>query len=271
MVSVNPSGSGSVRKNPDKPTYSYGEQVTLSATANSGYTLSSWSGDVSGKTDSVALTINGNEAVTANFTASSETVSIPTTPTGSAGSAAGSPCSYSTGGARSSLGHAVQYQFDWKGDGSDLSNWGSATQSKTWTVPGTYYVRARARCSRDVSVVSGWSGSLSVSISVPDISIAPNAYDFGNVKVKRRKTASFKIKNNGPADLSISTVIRGTNASMFTITSGGGSRTIKPRRTLTIWVAFKPITTGEKVSTLSITSNDPETATVGIPLRGTGQ
>ncbi len=38
-VSVNPSGAGSVTKSPNKSTYVYGEQVTLTATANAGICL----------------------------------------------------------------------------------------------------------------------------------------------------------------------------------------------------------------------------------------
>jgi hypothetical protein len=57
---------------------------------------------------------------------------------------------------------------------------------------------------------------------------------------------------------------------MFTITSGGGvSKTIKPGKTLTIKVVFKPTSAGSKSSTLEITSNDPDTPTIDIPLTGT--
>jgi hypothetical protein len=56
---------------------------------------------------------------------------------------------------------------------------------------------------------------------------------------------------------------------MFTITSGGGNKTIKPNKTLTIKVLFKPTSAGLKSSTLGITSNDPDTPTIDIPLTGT--
>jgi len=165
----------------------------------------------------------------------------------------------------------VEYQFDWNGGGWGLSNWGSATQSKAWTSAGVYNVRARARCTQDVSVVSDWSNPLSVSISVPDISVTLTTYDFGNVKMKRSKTASFKVKNNGTVNLLISTSITGTDISMFMITSGGGSKIIKSGKTLTIKVTFKPTSIGSKNPILMITSNDPDTTTVEIPLSGTGQ
>ena len=169
-VSVNPSGSGSVTKSPSKSTYVYGEQVTLTATANAGYSFGSWSGDASGTTSPTTVTINGNKTVSATFTAIPETVSTPTTPTGSGTGVTGTSYSYSTGGSSSNLSHSVQYQFDWKGDGSDLSAWGGANQSKTWVTGGAYQVKARARCMSDTGVVSGWSSGLSVSISQATVS-----------------------------------------------------------------------------------------------------
>ena len=55
----------------------------------------------------------------------SETVSTPNAPSGPISGTAGINYTYSTGGSTSSYGHSVEYQFDWKGDGSDLSSWGS--------------------------------------------------------------------------------------------------------------------------------------------------
>jgi hypothetical protein len=107
---------------------------------------------------------------------------------------------------------------------------------------------------------------------VPDISVTPTGYDFGSVKVKRSKTASFVVKNNGTGNLSISnSTVTGTDASMFPITSGSGSKTIKPGKTLTLKVAFKPTSTGSKSAILRTASNDPDTPTLETPLSGTGQ
>src|SRR4030042_4102323 len=94
-----------------------------------------------------------------------ETISPPNVLNGPTSGTTGQPCTYTAGGSSSTLGHAVQYQFDWKGDASDLSSWGSATQSKTWAVAGMVNVRARARCSTHGSVISSWFGVLPVNIS----------------------------------------------------------------------------------------------------------
>ena len=201
-----------------------------------------------------------------------ESISTPTTPDGPGSGKTDTSYYYSTGGATSSSGNPVEYQFDWKGDGSsDLSAWGSVSQSKAWTVAGVYGVKARARSATNVSAMSGWSNPLTVRISLPKISVTPTAYDFGNVKAKRMKTASFSIKNKGTVDLVIAYSVVGSDASSFAIAAGSGNRTIKPGKSLTVKVMFRPTSTGSKAATLQITSNDPVTPTVDIPLSGTGQ
>jgi uncharacterized repeat protein (TIGR02543 family) len=167
-INISPSNSGSVSKNPNKSTYVYGEQVSLTATANAGYAFSNWSGGASGSSNPATITIDGNKTVTANFIA--ETISTPNVPTGPTGGITGASYTYSTGGSSSNIGHSVEYQFDWKGDGTVLSAWGSASQSKAWSAAGTYKVRARARCTTHTSVVSSWSGSISVTISPAPVS-----------------------------------------------------------------------------------------------------
>jgi hypothetical protein len=99
---------------------------------------------------------------------SEETVSPPSIPGGQISGRTGIDYSYTTGGSISNFDHPVEYQFDWKGDETDLSPWGAATQSKIWTTPGTFHVRAKARCSVHTSIESNWSGSLTVDISPPE-------------------------------------------------------------------------------------------------------
>jgi hypothetical protein len=59
-------GLGQVTKNPDLPTYSYNDEVELTATPNSGWRFDSWSGGL-GSTSPVTVTITGNQVITATF------------------------------------------------------------------------------------------------------------------------------------------------------------------------------------------------------------
>lgn len=100
--------------------------------------------------------------------AASEAISTPKTPSGASSGYTGTSNKFSTSGSSSSLGstHPVEYQLDW-GDGT-FSAWGpssrSYSQSHVWTVPGTYSVRAQARCKNDPGNVSAWSNASSISI-----------------------------------------------------------------------------------------------------------
>src|SRR5262249_20013699 len=95
-----------------------------------------------------------------------ETVSSPAKPSGSTSGITGSSMSFSTSGGASNAGHAIEYQFDW-GDGTS-SFQAAASRTKTWSSPGSYSVKARARCAQHTSVISDWSDDgLNVQIERP--------------------------------------------------------------------------------------------------------
>jgi Y_Y_Y domain/Divergent InlB B-repeat domain/Glucodextranase, domain B len=75
---VNPSGSGTVTKNPEKDAYCPGDQVTLNAKSNSGYPFSSWRGVDSSYGATAYVTMNGNRTSTAFFTTTEE-IKLPMT------------------------------------------------------------------------------------------------------------------------------------------------------------------------------------------------
>jgi hypothetical protein len=67
-ATASPSGGGTIAKNPNQARYDSASTVQLTATANSGYIFSSWSGDASGSANPLTVTMNANKNITANFT-----------------------------------------------------------------------------------------------------------------------------------------------------------------------------------------------------------
>ena len=112
---------------------------------------------------------DSSDAVFTIVTSGGETVSAPNTPSGPTTGVISTSYDYSTGGSTSSLGHSVQYKFDWD-DGSD-SGWlavGTTEASHSWAAAGTYNVRAMARCADHPTVESLWSTTLAIIITDGD-------------------------------------------------------------------------------------------------------
>ena len=70
------STNGTVVKNPSTATYLPAATVTLTATANTGYTFTSWSGDATGSTNPLTVTMNANKNITANYTINTYTLTV---------------------------------------------------------------------------------------------------------------------------------------------------------------------------------------------------
>jgi len=114
--------------------------------------------------------IDSSDAVFTILAAGTETISAPEEPLGPSTGISGSSYDFSTKGSESSMGvgHLLQYKFDWN-DGSD-SGWINAgvintPASHSWAAPGTYNVRAMARCAQHTDIESPWSAVHPIIIS----------------------------------------------------------------------------------------------------------
>src|SRR2546430_1553204 len=58
---------GTITRNPDLPKYANGAAVTVTAAPNAGFAFSGWSGDATGTTNPITITMTGNQTVTASF------------------------------------------------------------------------------------------------------------------------------------------------------------------------------------------------------------
>lgn len=140
---------------------------------------------------------------------SQETVSAPTSLSGTTSGSTNTSYSYSTGGSTSSSDHSVQYLFDW-GDGTD-SGWlgvGTTSASKSWSSPGTYSVKTQARCSAETTVLSSLSNSLDVTITCPTPG-APSSPSPSNgaTGVSTSPTLSWSSSNASSYDVYFGTVL----------------------------------------------------------------
>ncbi len=108
---------------------------------------------------------------------------------------------------------------------------------------------------------------------VADISAEPAAWDFGNVNAGSVSASrTFTVSNKGRADLVIGRVyLGGVNPYQFSIVSEDCSnRRIAPSGSCIIEARYEPTRTGAMKAAIVIDSNDPDTPSLSIELRGTG-
>lgn len=105
----------------------------------------------------------------------------------------------------------------------------------------------------------------------PTLTVTPTYKDFGTIKIGKRATAIFRVKNTaekGIADLTIGTAsIVGTDAGQFTLAAGKdrcSGKTIKPGNTCTFKVSFKPTLVNTRVATITLPSNDADAPDIQI-------
>lgn len=66
-LTVNKLGNGTITKTPDLPAYDFGQVVTLTATADTGWAFTGWSGGVTATENPLAITIEDNTSLTGTF------------------------------------------------------------------------------------------------------------------------------------------------------------------------------------------------------------
>lgn len=109
-----------------------------------------------------------------------------------------------------------------------------------------------------------------------NLEISPAPHEFGNLEVNLCSAPqTFTLQNTGNADLQISDItLSDTN---FQLDMNGGlfpctfnNLIYKPGQFCTVTVSFCPQTSGTSNANLTVTSNDPDTPTLDVPLIGTG-
>ena len=114
---------------------------------------------------------------------------------------------------------------------------------------------------------------LSGSDGVPDIAASPASFDFGSVAVGDASALqAFTISNNGNSNLVINNVyLTGANPLQFVIKYDlCKGVTLAPGATCVVDAEFAPTDAVVSTAYLAVTSNDPDTGILDVPLSGTG-
>jgi uncharacterized repeat protein (TIGR02543 family) len=117
---ASPPGGGLV--SPSAGTYDIGTQVTLAATPSAEYEFVSWSGDASGRSPTITVTMDSDREVTANFRISRYTLTAAVSPPGG-GLVSPSVGTYDSGTQVTlAATPSAEYEFvSWSGDASGTS------------------------------------------------------------------------------------------------------------------------------------------------------
>jgi hypothetical protein len=107
--------------------------------------------------------------------------------------------------------------------------------------------------------------SLQGQAGEPNITVSPASLDFGTVSQPISKT--FTISNTGNFPLTITGI---TTTSPYAVSGFTVPLTLAPNETQTVIVTFSPPGGGTFSGQIDITSNDPDTPSIQVPLTGEG-
>ncbi len=82
LLTATAGNGGTVSKSPDQASYAANAVVTLTATTNTGYTFTGWSGDAAGANNPLSVTMTTNKTITANFGSTAPEIVIDNTDPG---------------------------------------------------------------------------------------------------------------------------------------------------------------------------------------------
>ncbi len=141
------------------------------------------------------------------------------------------------------------------------------TEEKTYF--SSVIIKSNAKNSPD-EIVS--LDGIGVAANVPIISVNKTDIDFRDVVPQSSKVLDVDVKNDGLADLEISSItILGNDASAFTLVNAPElPKTLGPGEVLTLTIMFTPSKEGTHNATLRIQSNAQNIPTLNINLIGNG-
>ena len=130
-VSANPSNGGSATGG---GTFTYGQNCTVTATANTGYTFSNWTenGNVVSSNANYTFTVNSNRTLVANFTENTYTITISANPSNGGTATGGGTFTYGQNCTVTATANTGYTFTNWTENGNVVSN----NADYTFTVEG---------------------------------------------------------------------------------------------------------------------------------------
>ena len=155
--------NGTVTKLPNQTSYEYGTAVQLTATPNTGYHFVSWSGDASGSSNPITITIDGNKNITANFAINQYILTI----TALNGTVSKSPnqltYNHGTTVRLTAMPNTGYHFIGWSGDVSSTSNPVSITMNSDKNIYANFEINTYS-----LSVTALGNGSVTIN---PDLAV----------------------------------------------------------------------------------------------------
>ncbi|MEM7336493.1 MAG: hypothetical protein AAF490_30720 [Chloroflexota bacterium] len=121
VLTTNITGNGAINRSADAP-YSYNQAVNLTAVPDAGWEFVEWSGDASGSTNPLSLTLTDDVSVTAIFQAIVPELTTNVTGNGSVNRSADAPYSYNQVLDLTAVPNAGWEFVEWSGDASGSTN-----------------------------------------------------------------------------------------------------------------------------------------------------
>jgi uncharacterized repeat protein (TIGR01451 family) len=265
---VNPAGGGTVT--PASGTYYLaGTVVPLTATANSGYSFSSWTGNVaSTSANPTSIKMTGPQTVTANF-GQPPVITSANHATFTLGKPNTFPVT-TTGYPIPSIGEIGPLP-----NGVTLTDNhnGTATLGGTPTQGGVFPITITANNGVNPPKSSPVTGgqSFTLTVSGPLLQITPPSINFGTVYIHNTQSENVTLKNIGTSTVNISNVAltlgAGTSSTIFKFVNGCSS-TLAAGHSCNITINFNGTPAGTPSATLKITGNSPGSPQT-VPLSAT--
>ena len=130
---------------------------------------------------------------------------------------------------------------------------------------GDYVATVDIRSNDPASTLKQVPVSLHV-VSVPNIALPRDTVDFDSAYIGFGKTDSLEVRNAGTAALELTSIA--LDNAVFSVTPT--NVVIPPLGSRQLRITFLPVTTGEVIGTLTITSNDADQPTVTATIMGNG-